>query len=115
MKAKRKWSKVTLASGVRKLSPFFLMSKLDKFPLFDNFFLDLAYFWDLDNFLIFDNFWDLDNFLVFDNFPLFLIDSSPPSTPPTSLAANTLSAISTYNNTVIFSINISDAAILMKS
>ena len=46
------------------------MSKLVKFPLFDNFFFDLAKFQDLDIFLLFDfpdlaKFQDLDIFLLF--------------------------------------------------
>ena len=56
MKANCKWLKAILMLEVKKLGPFFLMSKLGKFSLFDNFFPDLADFWDLDNFLVFDNF-----------------------------------------------------------
>ena len=44
MKANHKWLKAVLALKVRKLGPFFLASKLDKFPLFDNSFFDLADF-----------------------------------------------------------------------
>ena len=50
MKTNRKWLKTILALGVKKLGPFFLVLKLGKSPLLDNFFLDLANFWDLNNF-----------------------------------------------------------------
>ena len=118
MKANRKWLKIDLALGVRKLGPAFLASKLGKFPLFDSF-LDLA------DSLLFE-FLDLDNFRDLANFPVFgstrfnlLFDSSPPPTSPNSLAASTLaSSISlvtiTYNDMVGFSIDVSDAAILLK-
>ena len=43
MKANHKWLKAVLALEIRKLT-FFLASKLGKFPLFNNFFLDLADF-----------------------------------------------------------------------
>ena len=49
MKANRKRLKADLALGVRKLGPDFVVPKLGEFPLFDGF-LDLADFWDLDNF-----------------------------------------------------------------
>ena len=99
---------------VRKLDPFFLALKLGKFPLFDNFFPDLADFWDLDSFLVFDDFWDLDNFLIFNNFPHFSIDLSPLSMPPISLAASISLATSTCYDTIVFSIDVSGATILLK-
>ena len=107
MKANRKRLKAALALRVRKLGSLSLALKLGEFPLFDDF-LDLANFWDLDNF------WTFDAFLVFDNFLHFSIDSLPPLMPPTSLTASTLLAASTYNNTVVFSIDVSGAAILLK-
>ena len=70
-------------------------------------------FLDLDNVSPF-KFLDLNNFLIFNNFPHFSINLSPPSMPPTSFAASTSSATSTYDNTVVFSIDVSDAAILLK-
>ena len=94
---------------VKKLGSFSLASKSGKFPLFDNFFLNLANFWDLNNFQNFDN------FPIFDNFSYFSIDSSPPSTLSTSLAANTSLTISICYDIIVFIINISDAAILLKS
>ena len=94
-------------------SPFSLALKLDKFLFFKDFFPNLADFWDFDNFPIFNNFWDLDNFLVFNNFPYFSMNLLPSSMPPILLAASTLTATSTYNNTVVFSIDISDVAILL--
>ena len=64
MKANRKQLKADLALGVRKLSLAFIVPKLDEFPLFDEFFSDLADFWDLDVFWPFD-------------FPNFLACSTP--------------------------------------
>ena len=112
MKVNYKQLKAALALEIRKLGPTSLVSKLGEFPLFDSF-LDLA------NFLPFE-FPNLDNFRLFDNFPIFnnflsfSIDLLPPSILPTSLAANTLSATSTYDNTVVFSIDVSSVAILLK-
>ena len=119
MKASRKRLKAVLALGVRNFSPSSVASKLVEFPLFDNFFLDLAKFQDLDVFSLFDfpdldNFWDLDNFSVFDNFSYFSIDLLPLLTLSTSLAASTSSITSTYDNTVVLSINVSGVAILLK-
>ena len=57
----------------------------------------------------------LDDFPVFDDFLYFSIDLLPPSTPPTSLATSTSSAASTCDDTVVFSIDVSSAAILLKS
>ena len=115
MKANRKWLKAVLVSGVKKLGLFFLASKLSKFPFFDNSFSNLANFWDLDNFLVFDDFWDLNNFLIYNNFPYFSIDLLPPSMLPTSLAANISLATSTCDDRVVFSIDVSNMAILLKS
>ena len=100
--------KASLAPEVRKLGLAFLVLKLDEFLIFDNFFLDLADFWDLNNFKPFNN------FLVFDNFPYFSIDLSPLLIPPTSLAASTSSATSTYEDKVLFSIDESGMTILLK-
>ena len=71
MKANHKRLKVVLVSGVRNFGLAPVASKLIKFLFFDNFFPDLAKFWDLDVFSLFD-FPDLDNFLDLDNFPAFL-------------------------------------------
>ena len=94
--------------GVRKLDLLFLISKLGEFALFDDFFPDLADFQDLDNF------WSFDIFPVFNNFPYFYINSSPLSITPTSLAASTSLAKSTYDDILIFRIDVSDVAILLK-
>ena len=102
VKVNYKRLKAILALRIKKLDLFFLASKLGKLPLFDNFFLDLA------------DFWDLDIFLVFNNFLYFSIDSLSLSTPSTSLAASTLSVINTYNDIVVFSIDINGVAILLK-
>ena len=101
VKANHKWLKVALALRVKKLDLFSLVLKLGDFPVFDNFFPDLANFWDLNNFLIF-------------NFIDFSIDLQPSSIIPTSLVANILSDTSIYDNMVVFNIDISDVSILLK-
>ena len=125
IKTRRKWLKVVLALGVRNFGPSFVVSKLVEFPLFDDFFLDLA------------NFPDLDNFQDLDVFPDFLAYSTPfllipnlstlpfPSFFPKAillllflLKANLLLLFllgtSLLGDLVIFSIEISRAAILLK-
>ena len=89
-------------SEVKKLGPFFLMSKLGKFSLFDNFFPDLA------------NFRDLHNFPVFDYFPYFSINLLLLSILPVSLAVSTLLVTIIYDNIIVFSIDVSSTAILLK-
>ena len=111
MKANRKRLKTDLASGVKKFGPGSVVPKLGEFPLFD-IFLDLA------NFLPFE-FLDLANFSSFGSIrfdPLF--DPSPPPMLPLLLAASMLApstslAISTFDEMVIFSIDVSSAAILL--
>ena len=56
MKTSYKRLKAALVLRIRKLVLFFLILELEKFLLFDNIFLDLANFWDLANFLLFDFF-----------------------------------------------------------
>ena len=107
VKASYKWLKTVLALEVRNFDLAFIVLKLVKFPLFNNFFLDLANFQDLKFFLLF-NFSDLDNFLVFNNILDFSINSSLPSMLPI------LFVINTYNNIIIYSIDINNAAILLK-
>ena len=81
VKASHKQLKAVLASGVKNFGPASVMLELVEFPLFDNFFADLAKFRDLDVFSLF-NFPDLDNFLDFlACFILFL----PTPNPLTSL------------------------------
>ena len=46
--------KIALALEVKKFGSFFLVLKLGKFSIFDNFFSDLANFWDLNNLSLFD-------------------------------------------------------------
>ena len=111
--------KAVLASGIKNFGPSSVASKLVEFPLFDDFFPNLAKFRDLNVFSLFNfpnlnNFWDLDNFPVFDDFPYFSINSSLPSTPSTSLGASISLATSTYDDIVVFSIDVSGAAILLK-
>ena len=122
---------------VRKLGLFSLASKLDKFPLFNNFFPDLADFWDLNNFSLFD-YPDLDKFSDLDNFPDFLAYSTPfPLIPYSStlplpwffpevgllllflLEADLLPLFllgaGLLGDPIIFSIEVNGAAILLKS
>ena len=56
--------KIILALRVKKHDSTLLVSILNKFSLFDNFFSNLAKFWDLDNFSLFE-FLDLNNFSDF--------------------------------------------------
>ena len=108
MKASHKRLKVILALGVRKLDPFSLILKLDEFPLFDDFFPDLADFWELDNF------WSFNNFSIFSSMN-FSIDLPPSSIIPILLVANTLFVANTRDDTIVFNINVSGVAILLKS
>ena len=64
VKASYKQLKAVLVLGVRNFGLVFVALKLVEFPLFDNFFSDLAGFQDLDVFLLFD-FFDLDSFFDF--------------------------------------------------
>ena len=111
MNASRKRLKASLALGVRKLGPAFLVLKLGKFPLYDGF-LDLADFLP-------SKFPDLDDFWLFD-LPVFgsirfnpsLNLSPPPPSLPTSLATSTLAlstslAAKTCDDMVVFSIDVS--------
>ena len=123
-------------SRVRKLGPFFLALKWSKYPFFDNFFPDLANFQDLDNFSLFDcpdldKFFDLNNFL---NFLACSISFPLTSNPLISLLPSFLLDISLLllflleadllplflleagllGDPVIFSIKMSEAAILLK-
>ena len=54
VKASCKWLKAILASGVRNFGLTSIASKLVEFLLFDNFFLELVEFQDLDLFSLFD-------------------------------------------------------------
>ena len=103
MKANYKQLKVVLALRIRKLGLFFL-----------------ADFWDLNNFSPFkfpnlDNFYLFDNLPIFDNFPYFLINLSPPSISPTLLVASISLVTNIYNDTIVFSIDINNITILLKS
>ena len=126
MNASRKRLKADLASGVRKLGPVSLASKLDEFPLFGGFF-DFS---PLD-FLDLNDFWDLADFWPFD-FPDFLAYSTPsPPNPSTSLLPSFLPEAGLLSSflleayllpsflleaglLVIFNIEVSGAAILLK-
>ena len=70
IKASHKRLKAVLVSGVKIFGLSSVTSKLVELPLFDNFFLNLAKFQDLDVFVLF-------NFLDLDNFPDFLACSIP--------------------------------------
>ena len=103
MKANRKWLKADLASGVRKLSPDFIVPKLDEFPLFDEFFPDL------------DDFWDLDVFWPFNFFDFLVISTPLPSTLLPSSPSPTFSKVDFSGGAAVFSIEVSRTAILLKS
>ena len=127
LKANRKRLKADLVSGVEKLSPVFLVSKLGKFPLFGSFFdfspLDFP---NLDDFQNLADFWPFD-------FSYFLAYSTPsPSNLSTSLLllflfkASLLSLFLLEADLlqlflleaglfVVFNIEISGIAILLKS
>ena len=76
--------------------------KLDEFPLFDKFFLDLAGFWDLDDFWPFD-------------FPDFLAISTPPSPSLSSSSlTSSLSKVDFSNSAAVFSIEVGKVVILLK-
>ena len=66
VKVNRKRLKAVLALKIKNFGLFSIASKLIKFPIFGNFFPDLAKFWDLDVFSLFD-------FLDLNNFPNFLV------------------------------------------
>ena len=105
MKASCKRLKVFLMLRVKKLGPFFLVSKLDKFLLFDNFFPDLVNFWDLDRFWPF-NFLD---FLV----SFILLPSLTLNITTLLLLFSTL-GLNILGDPAIFNIEISGATILLK-
>ena len=117
--ASRKRLKADLASGVRKLGPASVAPKLGEFPLFDEFFPNLADFRDLDVFWPFD-------------FPDFLACSTPsppnPSTSPSPSFLPEAGLLSSFlleadllpsfllgaGSLVVFNIEVSGAAILLK-
>ena len=136
MKANHKQLKAVLVSGVRNFDLSFVVSKLIEFPLFDNFFSDLAKFRDLDIFSLFD-FLDLDDFRGLDIFPDFLACFTPflpTPNPSTSLSPlffpeaglllsfllkadllpSFLLGAGSSADPVVFSIEVSRAAILLK-
>ena len=130
MKASHKQLKAVLASRIRNFGLAPVASKLIKFPLFDNFFLNLAKFQDFDVFLLFD-------FPNFNNFFDFLAYSKPflPTPNPLTLLLPSfllevgllllflleadllpsfLLRAGLSGDLVVFSIEVSEAAILLK-
>ena len=130
MKANCKRLKAALASEVRNFGSSSVASELVEFLFFDNFFPDLAKFQDLDIFSLFD-------FPNLDNFPDFLAYSTTfpltpnPSTSPlpsfflkagllllflleADLLPSFLLKASLSGDLVVFSITVSEAAILLK-
>ena len=121
MKDNQKRLKADLALGVRKFGLLSLMSKLDEFPIFDNFFnFSPLNFLDLDNFWDLDVFWPSDlpvfGFTRFDPSlnPSLLLPTSPILSVASTLAPSTLFAANTYDDIVVFSIDVSGMAILLK-
>ena len=130
MKASRKRLKVVLVSKIKNFGLAFIASKLVGFSLFDNFFLDLAKFQDLDIFSLFD-FLDLNHFLDFLVCSIsFLLISNLLTLLLLLFFSKTgllllflekadllllfLLGASLSNNLVIFSIKVNRAAILLK-
>ena len=130
MKASYKQLKIILVSEFRNFGPSFIASKLVEFLLFDNFFPNLAKFWDLNIFLLFD-------FLYLNNFSDFLACSilfSPTLNLSTSLLLSFLLETGLLSwflletdllllflleagllgDPVVFSIEVNRAAILLK-
>ena len=111
VKANRRRLNASLASRVRNFGLSFVALKLVEFPLYDNFFPNLAIFRDLDIFSLFD-------FPNFDNFPNLLACSIP--FQPTSNLSTSSSSIHSYSGVNfsdgidVFSIEMSGAIILLK-
>ena len=106
VKVNYKRLKTSLVLKVKKFGLAFLVPKLGKFLFFDGFFLNLANFWDLDNFLVFG----FTNFSI--NLSLLLM-SLISLIASTLLASSILLAVNTYDDRLIFSIEINSAAILL--
>lgn len=104
VKTNHNWLKIVLALKIKKLYLAFLALKLGELPFFDIFFLDLAKFWDLDNFM----FVNVPDFLA--NSLLLLISNlfTSPSPIPSYLE------IDFFSDTVVFSIEVNTATILLK-
>ena len=92
-------------SGVKNFGLAFVAPKLSEFLLFDNSFLNLANFWDLDNFLPFE----FPNFLAISLSSSILNLLTSPSPTPSYLGVNFSGGI------IIFNIEVSKVAILLKS
>ena len=104
VKTNYKRLKADLALEVKKLGPASVALKLGEFPLFDEFFPDLADFWDLNVFWPFE-------------FLGFLASSSPLSPTPnlmTSPLPFPISGPDMSGDLFVFSIEVSGAAILLK-
>ena len=127
MKVSHKRLKAVLASEVRKFGPVSIVLKLGEFPLFDGFFNFLPF-----NFPDLEDFWDLADSWPF-NFPDFLACSILPN-PLTSplplfllvaglllsflleadLLPSFLLEVGLLDDLVIFNIEVSGVAILLK-
>ena len=124
VKASHKWFKIILVLGVKNFDLAFIVLKLVEFSFFNNFFFDLAKFQNLDVFLLF-NFSDflafsipflpilnlltsllLSFFLKAYLLSLFLLKAD--------LLPSILPRASLLDNSVIFSIVVNGATILLK-
>ena len=115
MMASRKQLKAVLASKVKNFGLISIAPKLCEFSLFNNFFLDLANFWDLNNFSPF-KFYDLDKFWLF-NFLNFLVIFSLLSISNSSTLLSPIPShlgVNFFDNIVVFSIEMSRITILLK-
>ena len=101
MKANRKQLKAFLMLEVRKFGPYSLVLNLGEFLLFDGF-LDLNNFWLIDL--------PVFGFIYFDLSPSLTLSTLLMAS---TLVLSTLLVTSTYNDIVVFNINVSDAAILL--
>ena len=98
--------------GVRKLGPASVALKLSEFALFDEFFLDLADFRDLDVFWPFD----FPDFLVCStsSSSYSLISLSPLSLREAGLLLLFLLGAGSSSDSIVFNIEVNRTAILLK-
>ena len=130
MKASYKRLKAVLASKIKNFGLSFVVLELVEFPLFDNFFPDLAKFRDLDIFSLFyfPNLNNFSNFLAYSTLFLLTLNPSTSLLPlffseavllllfllEADLLLLFLLGAGLSSDLVIFSIEVNGAAILLK-